>query len=93
MRNIVVNAAAGFRIVAPAAMAVRPAPQDQRNRSMSPNNKNNTGGTRGRAALTFGDAARASEMRVLANGFAMLVVTVALLMMSAPELWPQLFAR
>jgi hypothetical protein len=60
---------------------------------MSPNNKNNTGGTRGRAALTLGRAARASEMQVLANGFAMLVLTVTLLVMSAPELWPQLFSR
>jgi len=61
---------------------------------MSPNNKNNTGGTRGRAALTLrGDAARAGEMQVLANGFAMFSLTIALLVMSAPELWPQLFAR
>lgn len=61
---------------------------------MSPNNKNNTGGTRDRAAPTLrGDAARAGEMQVLANSFAMLGLTVALLVMSAPELWPQLFAR
>ena len=60
---------------------------------MSPKNKNNIGGTRGRAALTFGDAARAGERQVLAHSFAMLAVTVALLVMSAPMLWPQLFAR
>jgi hypothetical protein len=59
---------------------------------MSPNNKNNTGGTRGRAALTFGDAARAGEMQVLAHSFAMLAVTITLLVMSAPTLWPRLFA-
>ena len=59
---------------------------------MSPKTNNNIGGTRGRAALTFGDAARAGEMQVLANGFAMLGVTVVLLVLSAPQLWPQLFA-
>jgi hypothetical protein len=61
---------------------------------MSPkNNKNNTGGNRGRAALTLrGEAARAGEMQVLANSFAMLGFTIALLMLSAPQLWPQLFA-
>lgn len=60
---------------------------------MSPNNKNNTGGTRGRAALTLrGGASRAGEMQVLAHGFAMLALTIALLVISAPTLWPQLFA-
>ena len=59
---------------------------------MSPNNKNNIGGTRGRAALTFGDAARAGELEALARGFTMLALTIALLMISAPTLWPQLFA-
>ena len=59
---------------------------------MSPNNTKNIGGTRGRAALTFGGAARAGEMQVLAHSFAMLAVTVALLVISAPTLWPQLFA-
>ena len=60
---------------------------------MSPNNKNNIGGTRSRAALTLpGDAARDGEMQVLAHSFAMLAVTVALLVMSAPMLWPQLSA-
>jgi hypothetical protein len=60
---------------------------------MSPNNKNNSGGTRGRAALTLpGDAARAGEIQVLAHSFAMLALTIALLVISAPALWPQLFA-
>ena len=76
MRNIIVNAAT------PSA----------RTASMSPNKNNNTGGTRGRAALTFGDAARAGEKQVLAHSFAMLAVTIALLVISAPTLWPQLFA-
>jgi hypothetical protein len=59
---------------------------------MSPNNKNKTGGTRGRAALTLrGEAARTGEMQVLANAVTMLGVTVALFLMSAPELWPRLF--
>ena len=60
---------------------------------MSPNNKNNPGGTRGRAALTLrGGASRAGEMQVLAHSFAMLALTIALLVMSAPTLWPRLFA-
>ena len=47
---------------------------------MSPHKNNNTGGTRGRAALTLpGDAARAGERQVLAHSFAMLVVTISLL--------------
>ena len=61
---------------------------------MSPKTNNNIGGTRGRAALALrGGAARAGEIQVLANSFAMLTLTVALLLASAPELWPQLFAR
>lgn len=60
---------------------------------MSPNTKNNNGGTRGRAALTLGDAARAAEMQVLANSFAMLALTIGLLVLSAPALWPHLFAH
>ena len=60
---------------------------------MSPNKKKNNGGNRGRAALALrGDAARAAEMQVLANSFAMLALTIALLVISAPSLWPQLFA-
>ncbi|MEJ0074615.1 MAG: hypothetical protein WDO17_04065 [Alphaproteobacteria bacterium] len=60
---------------------------------MSPNNNNNTGGS-DRAALALrGEAARAGEMQVLANGFAMLALTIAMLVASAPELWPQLFAQ
>ena len=59
---------------------------------MSPNKNNNTGGGRGRAALILrGEAARAGEMQVLANSFAMLALTIALLMASAPALWPRLF--
>ena len=76
MRNTIVNAAT------PSA----------RTAGMSPNKNNNTDGTRGRAALTFGDAARAGEKQALAHSFAMLVVTIALLVISAPTLWPQLFA-
>jgi hypothetical protein len=61
---------------------------------MSPKTNNKIGGTHGRAALILrGDAARAGEMQVLANGFAMLAVTLALLVLSAPQLWPQLFAQ
>ena len=62
---------------------------------MSPNNKNNNiGGTRGRAALALrGEAARAGERQVLANSFAMLGFTLMLLVLSAPQLWPQLFAQ
>ena len=60
---------------------------------MSPKTNNNIGGTRGRAALILrGEAARAGEMQVLVNGFAMLGLTIALLVLSAPQLWPQLFA-
>ena len=59
---------------------------------MSPIKNNNTGGIRGRAVLTFGDAARAGERQVLAHSFAMLAVTIALLVISAPTLWPRLFA-
>jgi hypothetical protein len=59
---------------------------------MSPNKNNKSGGT-GRAALAFrGEAARAGEMQVLANSFAMLGVTLVLLVLSAPQLWPRLFA-
>ena len=77
MRNIIVNGAT------PSA----------RTASMSPNKNNNTGGTRGRAALTLSsDVARAGEKQALAHSFAMLAVTIALLVMSAPTLWPQLFA-
>jgi hypothetical protein len=66
-----------------------------RTASMSPksNKNNNIGGTRGRAALTLsGDAARAGERQVLAHSFAMLAVTITLLVISAPSHWPQLFA-
>jgi len=59
---------------------------------MSPNNNNNIGGIRGRAALILrGEAARAGEMQVLANSLAMLGFTFVLLVLSAPQLWPQLF--
>jgi hypothetical protein len=65
---------------------------------MSPNNNNNnnnnSGGSRGRAALAFrGEAARAGETQVVANSFAMLGFTLVLLVLSAPQLWPQLFAQ
>ena len=62
---------------------------------MSPknNNKNTISGIRGRAALALrGEAARTSERQVLANGFAMLALTITLLVISAPTLWPRLFA-
>jgi hypothetical protein len=59
---------------------------------MSPNKNNNMGGSRGRAALIHrGEAARAGERRVLANSFALLGLTFVLLVLSAPQLWPQLF--
>ena len=60
---------------------------------MSPKTNNKIGGTRGRAALSLqGDAARAGERQVLAHGFAMFGLTIALLVISAPTLWPRLFA-
>jgi hypothetical protein len=59
---------------------------------MSPNNKNNTGGTCGRAVLTCGEAARAAETHVLAHAITMLGFILVLFVMSAPQLWPQLFA-
>jgi len=59
---------------------------------MSPKTNNNMSGNRGRAALALrGEAARAGETRVLANSFAMLGFTLVLLVLSAPQLWPQLF--
>jgi len=61
---------------------------------MSPKTNNNIGGSCGRAALVLrGGAARAGDMHVLANTVAMLGFTLALLVLSAPQLWPQLFAQ
>ena len=60
---------------------------------MSPKTNKNIGGTRGRAALTLREAARAGEREVLVNGFAMFGFTLVLLVLSAPQLWPQLFAH
>ena len=64
---------------------------------MSPrkNNNNNNGDALGRAA--FGgairtDAARADEMGVLARGFGLIAVSIALLAVNASELWQALFA-
>ena len=61
---------------------------------MSSKTNNNMSGSRGRAALALrGEAAQAGERQVLANSFAMLGFTVMLLVLSAPQLWPQLFAQ
>jgi hypothetical protein len=61
---------------------------------MSPKTNNNIGGSRGRAALVLrGGAARAGDLHVLANSVAMLGLTFVLLVLSAPQLWPQFFAQ
>jgi len=64
---------------------------------MSPqDNKNNTGGNFGRAASDTAhrcDAARAENVRVLARGFAVMAGAVTVLLLNAPDLWPQLFLR
>ena len=62
---------------------------------MSPNKNNNNGDALGRAAFgvaTRTDAARADEMRVLARGFGLIALSLALLVVNASELWPALFA-
>ena len=62
---------------------------------MSPNNTNNNGGTRGRAALVSAvgtGAARADEMGVLARSFALIGAMIVLLVAKAPDIWPHLCA-
>ena len=62
---------------------------------MSPRNTNDNGGTRGRAAFIGAiraGAARADEMWSLAPGFGLVGLSIILLVTTAPELWPRLFA-
>jgi len=62
---------------------------------MSPDNNNNNGDALGRAALVGAirtDAARADETATLARGFGLIALSLALLVVTAPELWPRLFA-
>ena len=65
---------------------------------MSPRytNNNKSGGSFGRAASGTAircDAARADDLRVLARGFAVMACAVSIVVLNAPDLWPQLFLR
>jgi hypothetical protein len=64
---------------------------------MSPQDTNNkNGGNFGRAASGTAhrcDAARADNVRVLVRGFAVMACAVTVLVLNAPDLWPQLFLR
>jgi hypothetical protein len=63
---------------------------------MSPRNSNNNGGTLGRAAFggtSRADAARADDMRVFARVSLMIVLTICLAIVTAPDIWPQLFGQ
>ncbi|HKS60224.1 MAG TPA: hypothetical protein VJT13_00905 [Xanthobacteraceae bacterium] len=64
---------------------------------MSPrDNNNNNGGNFGRAASGTAhrcDAARADNMRDLVRGCAVMACAVTVLVLNAPDLWPQLFLR
>jgi hypothetical protein len=62
---------------------------------MSPKKINNSGGSVGRAAsgtASRRDAARAADLRVLANGLTVMALTLCVLVFNAPEFWPHLFA-
>ena len=64
---------------------------------MSPQNTDNkSGGNFGRAVSGTAsrcDAARADNVRVLVRGFAVMACAVTVLVLNAPDLWPQLFVR
>jgi hypothetical protein len=64
---------------------------------MSPQDTNNkNGGNFGRAASGTAhrcDAARADNVHVLVRGFAVMACAVTVLVLNAPDLWPQLFLR
>jgi hypothetical protein len=64
---------------------------------MSPQNtKNKSGGNFGRAASGTAqrcDAARADNVDVLVRGFAVMACAATVLVLNAPDLWPQLFLR
>ena len=65
---------------------------------MSPRytNNNKSGGSCGRAASGTAircDAACADNVRDLARGLAVIAGAVSILMLNAPDLWPQLFLR
>ena len=64
---------------------------------MSPQKTNNkSGGNFGRAASGTAhrcDAARADNVRDLVRGFAVMAGAVTVLVLNAPDLWPQLFLR
>ena len=57
---------------------------------------NNRGGRFGRAASGTAircDAACADNVRDLARGLAVIAGAVSIMMLNAPDLWPQLFLR
>ena len=64
---------------------------------MSPQKTNNRrGGSFGRAASGTAsrcDAARTENLRVLTRSLAVMACAVTVLVLNAPDLWPQLFLR
>ena len=64
---------------------------------MSPHNTNNkSGDSFGRAASGTAsrcDAARAENLRVLTRSLTVMACAVTMLVLNAPDLWPQLFVR
>jgi hypothetical protein len=79
MRNAIVNAGSS---------------PNQGYQRMPPEKLNNNGGTLGRAVVGVArtGAAQAGEIWTLMPGFALIGLTVGLLVATAPGLWPQLFA-
>jgi hypothetical protein len=62
---------------------------------MSPDYNKKNGGSLDRAAsgsVIGRDAARVEDLRVLANCLILMAGTIALLVVSGPQLWPHLFA-
>ena len=85
MRDAIVNA------------TTAPGPQSKQEKSMPPHNTNNkSGGIFGRAVSGTAsrcDAARADNVRNLAHGLAVMACAATVLVLNAPDLWPQLFLR
>src|SRR3954464_15035105 len=65
----------------------------EQKRSMPPHNANKNGGSFGRAAsgVIRRDGARAEELRMPRRGLVLMSCTIALFVLRAPDLWPQLF--